>query len=188
MDTLKDSELYHKIKFDRHKPSLEVLYDRYERVLYSFIYKMTGSRELTEEVLQEVFIKLWRGIGEYHTDKGKFSSWLFMMSRNTAIDLLRKHRNETALEDEHIEYLADHQEDVSKEVEWNEEKQIIREAVSTLSKEQQTIIEDVYFKGMTQKSIAEKLGIPIGTVKGRVRLSLKHLRTRLSRGGKEEEA
>lgn len=92
------------------------------------------------------------------------------------------------MEDEHIEYLADHQEDVSKEVEWNEEKQNIREAVSTLSKEQQTIIEDVYFKGMTQKSIAEKLGIPIGTVKGRVRLSLKHLRSKLSRGGKEEEA
>ncbi|WMT28469.1 sigma-70 family RNA polymerase sigma factor [Bacillus aerius] len=109
------------------------------------------------------------------------------MSRNTAIDLLRKHRNETALEGEHIEYLADHQEDVSKEVEWNEEKQIIREAVSTLSKEQQTIIEDVCFKGMTQKSIAEKLGTPIGTVKGRVRLSLKHLRTKLSRGGKRRK-
>ncbi|BBP87939.1 hypothetical protein BsIDN1_15570 [Bacillus safensis] len=57
-----------------------------------------------------------------------------------------------------------------------------------MSKEQQTIIEDVYFKGMTQKSIADKLGIPIGTVKGRVRLSLKHLRSKLSRGGKEEEA
>ncbi|TLS35964.1 RNA polymerase sigma factor [Pseudalkalibacillus caeni] len=175
MKEMNDERLYEKIQ-QRDKKALEALYDKYEKLLYSFSYKMTKNNELAEEVVQEVFIKLWKGNGSYSSDKGKFSSWLLTVTRNTALDVLRKKKRNTAFELEDRDMLKSNEETVEEQVTWKEDALTVRKAVSKLKKEQQKIIELFYFKGLTQRTIAEKCGIPLGTVKGRIRLALKHLK------------
>ncbi len=174
-----DVILYNRIK-QKDKAALELLYDKYERILYSFVYRLTSQSDLAEEVVQEVFIKIWRGNGVYHEEKGKFSSWLFTMARNTAIDLIRKRKSDPIFSDEVFDYIEDEQAKPDEEVEWQEERLRVQEAVSKLSEEQKQIINAVYFKGLTQQKIAEEHEIPLGTVKGRVRLALRKLKTYLS--------
>jgi RNA polymerase sigma-70 factor (ECF subfamily) len=139
---------------------------------------MTQDRDLAEEALQEVFIKLWRGSGEYNESKGKFTSWLFTMSRNVAIDSIRKRKKPSVPLDE-IGDLVDTGSTVENQAEWAEEKTQIQIAVQSLSAEQQKMIQLFYFKGYTHENIAEKCGIPLGTVKSRIRLALGKLKKSL---------
>lgn len=174
----KDVELYHRIQQDdRH--ALEQLYDRYEKLIFSFSYRITGQRELSEEVVQEVFIKIWTKKGMYNEKKGKFSSWILTVARNTGIDMMRK-KKETAYTLEERDSV--HSNDPSTEdfVEWKEEGNRLREAISTLATDQQEIVDLFYFKGLSQQKIADACKIPLGTVKGRVRLALQHLKKKLS--------
>lgn len=177
MERSSDFTLYTRIQ-DKDKDALEQLYDRYEKILFSFILKMTEDRDLAEEALQEVFIKLWRGKGEYNESKGKFTSWLFTMSRNVAIDLIRKRKKPSVPLDE-IGDLVDTDSTVEHQAEWQEEKTQIQAAVQSLSAEQQKMIQLFYFKGYTHETIAERCGIPLGTVKSRIRLALGKLKKSL---------
>ncbi|HEX7063549.1 MAG TPA: sigma-70 family RNA polymerase sigma factor [Bacillales bacterium] len=181
-----DAELYEKVQ-SGDKRSLELLYDKYEKILYSFAYRMTSHKESSEEVVQEVFIKIWKGQGHFDVSKGKFSSWLLTIARNTVIDLMRK-RKEPAYELEERDSFASDEASTEDLVEWKEQGAKLRSAISTLGEEQQLIIESFYFKGITQRKIAEQFDLPLGTVKGRVRLALKHLRNALSekKGGFED--
>jgi RNA polymerase sigma factor (sigma-70 family) len=90
----RDVELYDQVQHG-DKAALEELYDKYEKLLYSFAFRMTGHRELSEEVVQEVFIKIWTKKRMYDQSKGKFSSWILTIVRNTSIDQMRK-RKETS--------------------------------------------------------------------------------------------
>lgn len=173
MEKSSDAILYSQIR-DGDKEALELLYDRYEKILFSFLYKMTGERDLAEEALQEVFIKLWRGIGDYDESKGKFASWLYRMAQNSAIDLIRKQKKPSVPLDEVAE-MASTQTGVEELAEWQDKKEQIQSAVSALSEEQQRIINLFYFKGHTHEAISELCGIPLGTVKSRIRLALKKL-------------
>ena len=177
MEKLSDIGLYIRIK-EQDKAALELMYDRYEKILFSFLYKMTGERDLAEEALQEVFIKIWRGKGEYDESKGKFSSWLFRMAQNVAIDLIRKRKKPTVPLDE-IEEMTSSESSVEEKVEWQEQKDQIQGAVQGLSSEQQKMIQLFYFKGYTHETISEQCGVPLGTVKSRIRLALKKLKTTL---------
>lgn len=172
-----DIDLYHRVE-QGDKQALETLYNRYEKLLFSFAYRMTGQKELAEEVVQEVFIKIWTKKGMYNQEKGKFSSWLLTIARNTSIDLLRKKRETTYSIEERDSI---HSEDPSIEdmVEWKEKGRDIRRAVRDLNKDQQEIVELFYFKGWAQAKIADHCQIPLGTVKGRIRLALQHLRKNL---------
>lgn len=175
MKTVADAELYQRIK-DKDKQAMEILYDRYEKILYSFVYKLTEDREAAEEVIQEVFIKLWRGVANYHSDRGKFSSWLFTLARNQAIDLIRKKKTNRLVNMEAIEPIVSPESTADEMIEWNEEKKEVRKAIRRLSEEQREIIQFVYFQGYTQQKIADKYKIPLGTVKSRVRLALRNLK------------
>ncbi|MEC0275427.1 RNA polymerase sigma factor [Peribacillus frigoritolerans] len=187
MNKYTDVDLYTMVREKQDKQALELLYDRYERMLYSFIYRMTNSSDLAEEVIQEVFMKLWKGNRNYDSEKGKFSSWVFTIARNTAIDVLRKQKREPLLEEEQLNYFTEISSSIEEQVEWKEEKGQVHEAIATLSDGQKQMIDFVYFKGFTQQKIAELCDIPIGTVKGRVRLALKHLRSQLLRTKGREE-
>ncbi|WP_026694547.1 RNA polymerase sigma factor [Peribacillus kribbensis] len=183
MPDLQDVQLYQRI-LQRDKNSLEMLYIRYEKLIYSFIYKMTQNPEICEEVIQEVFLKLWRNHSTYSEDKGKFSSWLLTLTRNTALDILRKRKKETPyeyIETEASEAAGESAEDLA---EWKERGSLIRRAVSTLKDDQKRVIDLFYFKGLTQSKISEVTDLPLGTVKGRIRLALKHLKDFMDR---EEE-
>ena len=173
-----DVVLYNRIK-ERDKKALELLYDKYERILYSFIYRLTNSSDIAEEAVQEVFIKLWRGKGVYSDGKGKFSSWLFTITRNTAIDIVRKRKTDPIFSEEIFDFIEDNHPQIDEQLQWKEEQQRVRHAVSKLSEDQKKIIQSIYFKGLTQQKVAEEQQIPLGTVKGRVRLALRKLKTYL---------
>jgi RNA polymerase sigma factor (sigma-70 family) len=173
-----DKILYLKV-LEKDKRALETIYEKYEKLLFSFSIRMTQDHTLAEEVVQEVFIKLWRGIGVYDESKGKFSSWLLTVTRNSAIDLIRKRKRDTTVELDDRDSIQSTDDSVEDQVEWQEEGTALRKAVSTLKEDQQKIIDLVYFKGHTQQKISEECNIPLGTVKGRLRLALKHIKTYL---------
>ena len=174
MEKSTDTMLYTRIK-EKDKAALEMLYDRYEKILFSFLYKMTQDKELAEEALQEVFLKLWRGKGIYDESKGKFTSWLFRMAQNSAVDLIRKRKKPSVPLDE-AEEMASGESSVEELAEWQEKKEEIQSAISELSGEQQKMINLFYFKGHTHEIIADMCDIPLGTVKSRIRLALKKLK------------
>ncbi|GGF14640.1 DNA-directed RNA polymerase sigma-70 factor [Halobacillus andaensis] len=183
-----DVELYERIQ-SRDKEALELLYDRYEKLLYSFAYRFTKDTQMAEEVMQDVFLKLWRGkgAGTYVRERGKFSSWLLTITRNGSIDLLRK-KKVKEVEWHNRDSLHEDLPGVEKEIEDKEERDALRKAIHTLPDSQQRMICLFYFQGMSQREIAEKCDIPLGTVKGRVRLALKKLRENLEKeGGIDDE-
>ncbi|AIF66027.1 RNA polymerase sigma-70 factor, ECF subfamily [Terribacillus saccharophilus] len=160
------------------KQALETLYDKYEKLIYSFSFRMTQQQEIAEEAVQEVFLKLWTKRDIYSEQKGKFSSWLLTVTRHTCIDLIRKKQRAPAPVEEKNDDKAD-QDAVEDIVEWKEKGEILRKAMGDLSKEQQQIIEMLYYKGYSQAELSRQLDIPLGTVKGRVRLALKHMKSKL---------
>ncbi|TCI69237.1 MULTISPECIES: RNA polymerase sigma factor [Exiguobacterium] len=174
-----DIELYERVR-QKDKQALEALYDRYERILYAFVMQLTKDRDLAEEAMQEVFIKLWRGGGVYDDSKGKFKSWLFTMSRHVTIDLIRKRKPDLQLDESYAEAIPAPAPSVETEVEWQEERTQIETAMAELPVEQQQVVRLMYFQGLSQQKIADACGIPLGTVKGRIRLALKQLRRHLS--------
>lgn len=173
-----DLLLYQKI-LDGDKQALEEIYDKYEKLLFSFAYKTCGQKEMAEEILQEVFIKVWTQKATYDESKGKFSSWIMTITRYTSIDTVRKKENHNYSLEERDSI---HQENPSAEnlAEWREQGKLVRNAIKELTKDQGKIIELFYFKGLTQREIAQKCDLSLGTVKGRIRLALKHLRKELS--------
>ncbi len=114
-----DLELYERVR-QKDKEALETLYDRYERILYAFVLQLTKDRDLAEEAMQEVFIKLWRGGGIYDESKGKFRSWFFTMSRHVAIDLIRKRKPDLQLDESYAKAIPSDSPSVEKEVEWHD--------------------------------------------------------------------
>ncbi len=176
-----DFELYERV-LKQDRKALELLYERYEKLLFSFAYRMTKRRELSEEIVQEVFIKLWTKPGIYDRSKGKFSSWLLTVTRNTSIDHLRR-KNENTYEIEDRDALQKDEPTIEEQVEWKEDGRRLRKAMKILADEQREIVDLFYFKGLSQSKIADKIQIPLGTVKGRLRLALKHLRKHLESTG-----
>jgi RNA polymerase sigma factor (sigma-70 family) len=181
MGRISDNELYQLVQ-EENKEALEQLYDRYEKLLFSFSYKILKQKELSEEAVQDVFMKLWRKKGIYAEHKGKFSSWLLTVTRNICIDLLRKQtKNQVELMEKDID--IERTESLEETVTWNEERKVLKEAVGQLTTEQQEIVDLFYFKGYSQADIADKQKLPLGTVKGRIRLALKHLKNTYIKGG-----
>lgn len=169
-----DVNLYEKI-ITQDRYAFEILYDRYEKLVFSFAYRLTKDRTIAEEVTQDIFLKLWHGTSIYQEDKGKFSSWLLTITRNKAIDEIRRlkrHDHEPMLEKDALKEGADSTE---LEVEWKEKREELRTAITSLSKDQQEVIELFYFQGYSQQKISDNCNLPLGTVKGRIRLALKHL-------------
>ncbi|GAB4072698.1 sigma-70 family RNA polymerase sigma factor [Barrientosiimonas marina] len=169
-----DAELFYRIQ-NKEEDALEQLYDRYEKLLFSFAYRMTNNKFLAEEAVQDVFTKIWSRQQSFDKEKGKFSSWLLTVTRNACIDLLRK-KKDPAYELEERDSLQAQEPTPEETVEWQECGEQVRKAIKQLTKEQQKMIELFYFKSMSQASISKTFNIPLGTVKGRVRLALKHLK------------
>ncbi|APH06114.1 RNA polymerase sigma factor [Bacillus weihaiensis] len=179
----KDDAVLYVETINKDRVAFEALYDRYERLIYSFAYKMTNDSALTEEIVQDVFLKLWNGTNVYDEKKGKFSSWLLTITRNKAIDEIRKRKRHTHEEIIDKDALTQQGKTVEEKAEWNEQKQVIQKAVNQLKIDQQQIIDLFYFKGLSQQKIADQCELPLGTVKGRIRMALNHLRKMLDKEG-----
>ena len=165
--------------------ALERLYDRYSALVFSVAVRVLGDRQLAEDVVQEVFLRVWRRPSAYDPGRGRFISWLMSVTRNRAIDeqrrLSRRMRSEES--DEHPAHEApsvDRLDDPQAAVLFSEERRAVREALTRLPPEQRYVIELAYFGGLTQVEIAERTGDPLGTVKTRIRLGMRKLRVSLS--------
>lgn len=179
-----DIDLYDKI-VSRDTNSLETLYDRYESLLYSFIYKITQDKQSSEEVLQDVFMKIWNQKAQFDSSKGKMSTWLITISRNLAIDYIRKRKTTPYEYDEERDNIKTDNIPES-ELITKEEAEQIKGCIDELDAKQQAIVYLFYFKGFNHKEISNTLEIPLGTVKSRLRLSIQHLKHKLKINKKGE--
>jgi RNA polymerase sigma-70 factor, ECF subfamily len=165
--------------------AFETIYERHGGAAFSLAYRMCGSCALAEDVAQEAFLSIWRSGGRYDRARGSVRTWVLGIVHNRAIDALRRtvvHERRRA-SDEGIEERFEARERTEVEAARREEASTIRGMLQTLPDEQSTVIELAYFGGFTHSEIAEMLGAPIGTVKGRMRLGLEKLRGQLAPQG-----
>jgi RNA polymerase sigma-70 factor (ECF subfamily) len=172
--------------------ALEVLYDRYSGVVFSFSLKLVQDRQLAEELLQEVFFRAWQQGGAYSSQRGTFVTWLLSITHNMAIDEIRKRRRRPQKADSEdpeqvLAAVADTSagSDVEEEVWLGSLRDTVAVALRTLPPAQREAIEMAYYQGLTQREIAEALGEPLGTIKTRMRLGLQKLREALGNDGVE---
>jgi len=161
--------------------AFEVLYDRHSGAAFSLAYRMVGNRVTAEDVSQEAFLSIWRSRLRYRSDRGSVRTWVLGIVHHRAIDALRRNlvherRRATA---EGLEERQEAPELTDVEVVRRDEARQVRSAIGTLPSEQSRVVELAYFGGFTHSQIAEMLGTPIGTVKGRMRLGLEKLRREL---------
>lgn len=161
--------------------AFQVIYDRHATVAFSLAYRITGNRIAAEDVVQESFLALWRSQRYDHT-RGSVRRWVLGIVHNRAIDSVRRalvHDRRRAT-DEGIEERLAAKERTEVEVARQAEAREVQEALAALPPEQSKVIELAYFGGFTHTEIATMLEMPVGTIKGRMRLGLDKLRTRLA--------
>jgi len=165
--------------------AFEVLYDRHGGVAYSLAYRIVGNRAAAEEVTQEAFISVWRSGARFDAARGSVRSWLLSVVRNRAIDFLRSKAGKAPkldFDDDSALEQRPAPERTEEEALRRETAGEIRGALGRLPGEQSKVIELAYFGGFSHSEIAEILGLPMGTVKGRMRLGLEKIRGELAEG------
>ncbi len=183
MSHQEDIELYQLIIEKKDQHAFKTLYRRYEKIIYSFCYKLSKDPQIAEEVIQEVFVKLWNPHSYYNQEKGKFSSWLLTLTRYTALDIIRKKQKQPVVSYEESDSNQIDTFTPEDHLQWKEKGMMLQDCMKLLKEQQQSIVDLFYFKGLSQQSIADRSGIPLGTVKGRIRLALKHLKSCLNGKG-----
>jgi RNA polymerase sigma-70 factor (ECF subfamily) len=170
--------------------ALEQIYDRYSRGVYSLALRLLSDGPAAEEVVQETFLKLWRQPSAYHATRGRLLPWLLGVAHHHAVDLLRRRQLEqrhrvaapTQANGDGLVDMLDNLGLTSAEGDPQsgagalEQRAAIRRALGGLSVEQRLPLELAYYRGMTQLEIATVLGVPLGTIKTRMRLGLQQLR------------
>jgi RNA polymerase sigma-70 factor (ECF subfamily) len=160
--------------------AFEVVYERHRVVAFSLAHRMCGRRPAAEDVLQEAFLSAWRRSSSYDPARGSVRTWLLGIVHHRAVDALRRSggdgRRRVDLPVEEMDFDAEVH--VDADVIERERAGQVRDALTELPPEQSRVIELAYFGGYTHTEIADMLGVPVGTVKGRMRLGLSKLRTR----------
>ncbi len=177
---LADEDLMHLVA--RTDPrAFEVLYERHSGAAFSLAYRMVGARGAAEDVVQEAFLNLWRSGARYERTRGSVRTWMLGIVHHRAIDALRRAtvHDKRRASDEGIEERLEAKERTDVEAARRDEARTVREAMTTLPAEQCQVIELAYFGGFSHSEIAELLGTPIGTIKGRMRLGLEKMRNSL---------
>jgi len=162
---------------ERDPRGVELLYDRYGGVAFALAYRLLGERGSAEDVVQEAFLNVWRQGATYDTRRGTVRTWLLTIVHHRAIDQMRSARSKAGADtviDDALPLPA--KEDTWTEVVQNLEHERIRLAMATLPPEQRQVVDLAYYGGFTHTEIAQRVGIPLGTVKGRMRLALDKLR------------
>jgi RNA polymerase sigma-70 factor, ECF subfamily len=173
---LADEDLISLVEAD-DADAFATLYDRHSRAAFSLAYRMMGERQASEDLAQDAFLKVWRNAGSYRAERGSVRTWILSIVHNRGIDQLRSHASRRRTQDK-IEASAPRSQPSEAFAEtWrNSQREQVREALSTLPSEQLKILELAYFSGYTHVEISELLNLPLGTVKGRMRLGLKKIR------------
>lgn len=149
------------------------LYDHYSKALFSIIFQVVQQTEAAEDVLQEVFVKVWQNVRTYDSSKGRLYTWMLNIARNSAIDRTRsKDFNKQSKTTELKENVYSEKDGVQSGV--NDVG--LKKTIERLPEESRRLLELSYYQGYTQEEIAKILGIPLGTVKTRIRSTLLQLR------------
>lgn len=154
-----------------------VLYDRHSRAAYSLAYRMMGERQAAEDLIQDAFLKIWRSASAYQSERGSVRTWMLSIVHNRGVDQIRSSASRRRTQDR-VEASAEKAQPSEAFAEtWrNSRRQQVREALENLPADQLRVLELAYFSGYTHVEIAELLDVPLGTVKGRMRLGLKKVR------------
>ena len=160
---------------DRDKDAIRLIFDHYGPVMLNIIKRVVKEHALAQDVLQESLIKVWKNAGAFNAEKGSLFTWLTRICRNAAIDKTRTKdfkQTETSKNGVDLVSISD------TPVQDNELEQLyMRQLIDQLPDKQRNLIDLAYFQGYTQKEISENLEMPLGTVKTRIRLAIKHLRS-----------
>ena len=172
-----ENELVQLLK-QRTQAGFNYLYENYSGALYNIVLSIIQNKELSDDVLQEVFIKIWRQIEQYDSQKGRLFTWMANISRNASIDTLRSKSYHTQKQNRELTesvYTA------AGSVNIETDKIGLRKIVGNLKDDFKVLVELAYFQGYTQDEISKALNIPLGTVKTRLRSALIQLREFLKR-------
>jgi RNA polymerase sigma-70 factor, ECF subfamily len=148
------------------------LYERYASIVYSVALRILGNTAAAEDILQEVFLQLWRSPDAFDASRGSLAGWLAVIARNRAIDLLRKRRPESDITEVVIPVV----EDFASGADWSRALEKIRSVLGSMPSPQRSALEMAFFEGLTHTEIAAKTGEPLGTIKTRIRAGLLNLR------------
>src|SRR5829696_6322498 len=165
-------------------PAFDLIYERHAQAAFSLAYRIAGTRNLAEDVVQEAFLSIWRAGGRYERARGSVRTWVLGIVHHRAIDALRRsavHETRRA-SDEGIAERLEGGVRTDVEAARHEEAETVRAAIEQLPADQSRVIELAYFGGFTHTEIAELLDAPVGTIKGRMRLVLMKLRSALEGG------
>jgi RNA polymerase sigma-70 factor (ECF subfamily) len=189
LDRLADEELMTLV--DRKDPeAFEAFYDRHGGAAYSLAHRIVGDPGLAEDVTQEAFLSMWRSSARFDPARGSVRSWALGVVRNRAIDALRRSARPVPKLDLDDEAALESQpagERTDAEAIRRETAGRLRQALGLLPREQSQVIELAYFAGFSHAEIADILGAPLGTIKGRMRLGLEKIRATLAEGIAEED-
>jgi RNA polymerase sigma-70 factor (ECF subfamily) len=152
--------------------AMALLYDRYSSIVYAVALRVLSDTGAAEDVLQEVFMQLWRNPGVFDSSRGNLGAWLGVIARNRAIDTLRKRRPETDVAD----FVVSVEPDMAGEAERGRAMEKVRGVLAGMPTAQRSALEMAYFEGLTHTEIAAKTGEPLGTIKTRIRAGLQALR------------
>jgi RNA polymerase sigma factor (sigma-70 family) len=159
----------------REKIAIEALYDMYSSSLFGVIVRIVNDNALAEDILQDTFVKIWNSFSSYSTEKGRLFTWMVNIARNLSIDKIRskdfKNQGKNQELENNVTFI-----DEQRNTAYKPELLGVKELVEGLKPEQKSILDLVYFKGYTHVEAADELGVPLGTVKTRLRMAIIQLR------------
>ena len=172
-----DEDLLASIAEDRSSEAFATLYDRHSRAAYSLAYRMMGEKQAAEDLVQDTFLQVWRAAGSYRPERRSVRTWLLSIIHHRGIDQLRSTASRRRTQDTVKATAPTSQPSEAFAETWrNSQREQVREALRTVPSEQRKVLELAYFSGYTHTEIAELLDLPLGTVKGRMRLGLKKIK------------
>lgn len=169
--SLSDAALISSIR-SGNQDAMAQLYDRYSSVVYAVALRVLGDAAAAEDVLQEIFMQLWRNPGSFDASRGNLAPWLAVIARNRSVDVLRKRRPQTDLS----ETVVSVEPDLAGEADRARAAEKIRATLREMPTAQRSALEMAYFEGYSHSEIAAKTGEPLGTIKTRIRAGLMLLR------------
>jgi RNA polymerase sigma factor (sigma-70 family) len=185
---LRDDQLVELVA-QRDADALEALYERYGRPAYSLARRILTEETLAQDVVQEVFLSLWRDAHRFDAGRGTVATYLLSMTHHRAVDVVRREENlrRWRTSDKGLELEADPKAGVEAEVEASERRAEVRAALGELPAAQREALLLAYFGGYTQREVAALVGVPLGTVKTRMAAGMRKMKVSLGDAGREEQ-
>lgn len=178
------AENVRRVAVSRDRAAFQELYQHFTPMIRAFLLKSMGAganRPEAEEITQEVLIKVWNKAASFNSSKASVNTWIFTIARNTRIDFIRRNdRNDRKIEIEDIWHDSESPEPLV-DLQQRRAEQVIKQAMATLPDEQIQVLYKAFMEGKSHNEVAEELGLPLGTVKSRIRLALNKMQILIDR-------